>query len=202
MSTHLLDRIDYWATVCPNRVAVQSGSQTITWQDLITRANTLAVWLHQEFASVPGPVAVRGHKEPEMLVAFLAAVKSGRAYVPMDASIPEQRTAKIIEGSAAVVVLTPERVQEIISQTPRKETTPLKRVQQDDPFYLLFTSGSTGEPKGVVITLRNLTAFTDWLLAEHEFTAQGEVFLNQAPFSFDLSVMDLYGSLLTGGTLA
>ncbi len=202
MSTHLLDRIDYWATACPNRVAVQSGSQTITWQDLITRANTLAVWLHQEFASVPGPVAVRGHKEPEMLVAFLAAVKSGRAYVPMDASIPEQRTAKIIEGSAAVVVLTPERVQEILSQTPRKETTPLKRVQQDDPFYLLFTSGSTGEPKGVVITLRNLTAFTDWLLAEHNFTAQGEVFLNQAPFSFDLSVMDLYGSLLTGGTLA
>ena len=137
-----------------------------------------------------------------MLVAFLAAVKSGRAYVPMDASIPEQRVAKIIEGSQAVVVLTPERVREVLSQPPRVETTPLRRVQEDDPFYLLFTSGSTGEPKGVVITLRNLTAFTDWLLAEHDFTPQGEVFLNQAPFSFDLSVMDLYGCLLTGGTLA
>jgi D-alanine--poly(phosphoribitol) ligase subunit 1 len=53
-----------------------------------------------------------------------------------------------------------------------------------------------------VITLENLTSFTDWLLGEHQFEEQGETFLNQAPFSFDLSVMDVYGSLLSGGTLA
>src|SRR5262249_25342950 len=62
-------------------------------------------------------------------------------------------------------------------------------------------SGSTGEPKGVIITLACLEHFTSWMLAEQQFSKHAEVFLNQAPFSFDLSVMDLYCSVTTGGRL-
>ena len=76
---HLLDRIDHWAALCPERLAVWSGARTLTWAALVSQSDTLALWLEAELEGRPGPVAVHGHKEPEMLVAFLAAAKCGRA---------------------------------------------------------------------------------------------------------------------------
>ena len=195
---HLLDRIDHWGRTAPDRVAHRSNDRTLTYGELLARSAALAAWIESELGVSRAPVAVHGHKEPEMLISFLAAVKSGRPYVPIDISIPAQRVERIIETAGAALVLTPQRVAELA--TERREAD-LRRVENEDPFYILFTSGSTGEPKGVVITLANLTHFVNWMLAEQRFTELGDVFLNQAPFSFDLSVMDLYPSLVTGGTL-
>jgi D-alanine--poly(phosphoribitol) ligase subunit 1 len=133
-----------------------------------------------------------------MLIAFLGAVKSGRPYVPIDLAIPEQRAQRIEQSSGAALVLTPDSVAEF---TDEPQPAPARRVSGEDPFYILFTSGSTGEPKGVIITHNNLTAFVKWMMGEQPFVMNGETFLNQAPFSFDLSVMDLYLSLYSGGTL-
>jgi D-alanine--poly(phosphoribitol) ligase subunit 1 len=135
-----------------------------------------------------------------MLVAFLAVLKAGRAYIPIDVSWPEARVAQVEKTSACALVLTPARVREILAQ-PAPAAIPFSVRRPDDPHYIIFTSGSTGEPKGVVITSRNLATFLEWMTAEQRLAPAGEVFLNQAPFSFDLSVMDLYLSLTTGGTL-
>jgi D-alanine--poly(phosphoribitol) ligase subunit 1 len=133
-----------------------------------------------------------------MLIAFLGAVKSGRPYVPLDTVFPQQRIDKILAISRPALLLTPEDVAKLSSSAP---FVPATRVQRDDPFYILFTSGSTGEPKGVIITLGCLEHFVAWMLGEQKFVPLGETFLNTAPFSFDLSVMDLYCSLTTGSTL-
>lgn len=194
----IIDRIDRAAQDFPEKVAYVSGDRTLTYGELAQKSEALAGYFAATFPNDNSAVAVIGHKEPEMLIAFLGAVKSGRAYVPIDASIPAQRATRIVQRSGASAVLTPAQ---IAALAHKRVSVKPRRVELEDPFYIIFTSGSTGEPKGVVITLRCLTTFLEWMLQEQGFINGGETFLNQAPFSFDLSVMDLYLSLATGGTL-
>lgn len=195
---NLIERIDHWGEVTPRKVAQVSGDRSLTYGALRTRSDSVASYLVRTLRNDGSPVAVLGHREPEMLIAFLASVKAGHPYIPIDTALPSHRIAKIIASAGAKVVLTPE------SMAATKEVrTPLRYpgLNPADPYYIIFTSGSSGEPKGVSITLDCLTTFVDWMLAEHSFLTSEETFLNQAPFSFDLSVMDLYLSLVTGGTL-
>ena len=195
---NLIERIDHWSAVAPETVAHISADRSLTYGELRRRSDTLAVYLIDRFGNDDrSPIALLGHREPEMLIAFLGVVKSGRPYVPIDTALPQQRIDKIVATSRAAALLSAQDVAQFSRREIRGNTT---QVKKDTPFYILFTSGSTGEPKGVIITLACLEHFVSWILAEQRFS-KGEVFLNQAPFSFDLSVMDLYCSLATGSTL-
>jgi D-alanine--poly(phosphoribitol) ligase subunit 1 len=195
---NLIERIDRWAAVAPETTAHISDGRTLTYSELRRHSDALACHLTERLGEDHRPIAVLGHREPEMLIAFLGTVKSGRPYVPLDTAFPQQRIDRILETSRTALVLTPK---DILQFSASQVGGPARGVTGDEPFYILFTSGSTGEPKGVIITLASLEHFITWMLAEQRFTELGEVFLNQAPFSFDLSVMDLYCSLATGGTL-
>lgn len=198
----LLDRIRAVAVDYAERTAhIGSEGRSISYRELWGRACALAEKIKEQTLGKSGPVVVRGHKEPEMLAGFLGSVISGRAYIPLDVSLPEARVERIIETAAPVAVLDATQIAQLSVEWETHVGSNAPQAADADPFYIIFTSGSTGDPKGVIITHGCLTAFVDWMLAEQSIARGSEVFLNQAPFSFDLSVMDLYLSLVTGGTL-
>jgi len=199
---HLIERIDKWSIQSPERPAHLSGGRCLTYGELARQSNILAGWLESRMPGDTSPIAVFGHKEPEMLVAFLAAIKAGHPYIPIDTAAPAQRVEAILKVAEVRECLTPGQVAAFVQENESVPfPQPALRRDPSIPWYIIFTSGSTGEPKGVVITTGCLESFLDWMLAEHPFRTQEETFLNQAPFSFDLSVMDLYACLLTGGAL-
>lgn len=198
----ILDRVHYWSEVAPEHPAHCSEGRSLSYLELEQNSDALAATLSVGQPENHAPVVVVGHKEPEMLVGFLAAVKSGHPYIPIDISTPNQRIEKIIEISQAAVCLTPIKIKEqLAGLTGLVPAYRPRKISREDPWYIIYTSGSTGEPKGVVITTACLESFVEWMVREQCPREQNEVFLNQAPFSFDLSVMDMYLSLVTGGTL-
>lgn len=194
----------------PERTAFIAASGTLTYEELWERSGRLASYIDEAAAENRDPVMVYGHKSPYMPVCFLACVRSGRAYCPVDISMPEERIRDIAAeaGSPLILVaermpyeaggmITPEKMDEIIRTYP--EISPDKAVCGDEVFYIIFTSGSTGRPKGVQITEKNLDSFVSW---SADLFGEPGVFMNQAPYSFDLSVMDTYTALTSGGTVA
>jgi D-alanine--poly(phosphoribitol) ligase subunit 1 len=194
----IIERIDRWGRMTPDRAAYIGGGRTLSYGELCHRSDALAGRLA---ASLPAgsPVVVLGHKEPELLTAYLGAIKSGRAYVPVDTAVPPQRIERIETASGAALTLTPEKIAEL---SEGREPAPPFRLHTYDHYYIMFTSGSTGEPKGVPITYGCLQSFLGWIMAEHAFEEGWEVFLNVVPYSFDVSLMDTYPALVTGGTVA
>lgn len=193
-----------------------AGGRALTYAQLNKYSDRLAVWLHRlngqksDTDRSARPIAVYGHKDPLMLVCFLGAAKSGRAYCPLDISMPEGRVRDTIQALEPEVTFDLENdidsLMNIINDPQNAETEydPNWAVSGNQTFYIIFTSGSTGKPKGVKISADCLNNYLDWScgLGSPMEEKHGKIFLNQAPFSFDLSVMDTYTCLACGGTLA
>ncbi|MFY4774406.1 D-alanine--poly(phosphoribitol) ligase subunit DltA [Metabacillus sp. RGM 3146] len=212
----LYNQITYWAETKPTLPVFINETGTLTYEELFKQSAALSVFLEEMLGDDPSPVLIYGHMQLAMLPCFIGTVKSGRAYIPVDSSIPLERVQKIIEDSdtkailalsslpfeitAQKFVITSTNLEERFRQYEGRSLPHHKEVRGDDTFYIIYTSGSTGNPKGVQISYDNLIYFSEWLIKDFHLE-NNQRFLNQAPFSFDLSVMDLYPGILTGGTL-
>ena len=211
---NILGKIKERSISNPTKIAFHSRFGEITYSQLWNNSDRLAAWLNDKLENNKKPVVVFGHKDPMMLVCFLACAKSGRAYCPVDISMPEDRINAIIDAVDNTLVLATEPLERsgyyiadkgIIESGMNYDTVISEDCwnKPEDIFYIIFTSGSTGKPKGVQITDENLSRYVDWSenLGDDVSVKNGAVFMNQAPFSFDLSVMDTYTSMASGCTL-
>jgi D-alanine--poly(phosphoribitol) ligase subunit 1 len=194
----LLACIDRWGREEPSRVAFD-GSGRLTYGELRRGARRLAAHLRSVTAERSSPVAIVGHKEPDVITGMVASALAGLAFVPIDSTLPIARREHIRKLAGGPITLTPDLIQRLIDQAV--PGVPMRWAPDGArPFYVMFTSGSTGDPKGIVITYGNLRHFLTWMLGEHAPTSD-DVFLNVVPYSFDVSVMDTWLALATGARI-
>ena len=187
-----------------NKIAYIVGDKSITYKELWDKANIYGDLLKREGNS---PVILYGQKEIEMVIAILACIISGRAYVPLGLCTPLFRIKKIIEMTKSSIMITGEKINieginvsnlEGLHKYANNEIND----NDNDIIYIIFTSGSTGEPKGVPISKKNLSNFVNWISKIKPLCDYKSIsVLNTASFSFDLSVADFYYSLCNGHTL-
>lgn len=212
----MLSNIEDIALTNPDAVAFEAPDRVMTYGELLLQSEQIAAFLGGLHLPAGSPILVYGHMEPEMPAAFLGSVKAGHPYIPIDTSIPLERIVKIIESSKAALMInvannplmfanseiTIVTVADTLEQQAEKPAQSNRDnwVRDDENFYIIYTSGSTGNPKGVQISANNLQSFVNWMISD--FPISGRLrFLNQAPFSFDLSVMDLYPAFASGGSV-
>lgn len=210
----LIETVDYYGVKYKNKVAYIDDENFLTYYQLKRNSDCLAQWLIDIYGRENTPIIIYGHKEVEMICSFIGTVKSGHSYVPIDSSLPKERVKDIVETSGAKLIIAIEELPVVIEELKIVSLQELKDifnnynisslsndyyVKNHEVYYIIFTSGSTGKPKGVQITLECLESFISWAM---EFCGNGEkIFMNQAPFSFDVSVMDTYVALNTASTI-
>ena len=211
----MIEAIEHFAQVQPDFPVYDILGQVHTYGDLKKDSDSLAAQIDRLGLPDKSPVVVFGGQEYEMLATFVALTKSGHAYIPIDSHSALERVAAIVEvaepsliiaindfplADVAAPIFSAEQV-----QTAFREGAPYELshpVQGDDNYYIIFTSGTTGKPKGVQISHNNLLSFTNWMITDKEFaTPARPQMLAQPPYSFDLSVMYWAPTLALGGTL-
>ncbi len=163
------------------------------------------------------PVVVYLNKSVKVLASFMGIAYTGNFYSPIDIDMPAQRVNRILEVLEPEVVITTKELKEEFAKFDYKgayliyeDISPIDKSEaveeatakiiDTDLLYVLFTSGSTGMPKGVCITHRGVIDYTDWVTETFEITSE-DSFGNQAPFYFDNSILDIYSAMKTGATV-
>ncbi|MGI5499876.1 amino acid adenylation domain-containing protein [Lentzea sp. CA-135723] len=196
----------------PGAEAVAGDGASLTYAQLDARANRLAHHLLRLGVSAEEPVALLLSRSPEIVVAELAVLKAGGAYVPLDVRAPADRLALLLKENGAGIVLTDQAWHATAAQihdgpvvvldaddlTAEPSTAPDVVVHPDQLAYVMYTSGSTGVPKGVAVRHRDVTD----LVRDRRFArpAHDRVLLHSAP-AFDATTYELWVPLLRGGAV-
>jgi amino acid adenylation domain-containing protein len=196
----------------PEKTALEFGDSRLTYRELNARANRLAWVLREKGVGPEVMVGLCAERSFEMIIASLAIIKAGGAYVPLDAEYPRARLDYMLNDTRAPIVLAQPHLIALLPETNAR-IIPLEPgnadIEHDDSdfdsgatadslAYVMYTSGSTGSPKGVCITHRNIVR----LVKNCGYAKmEDETFFQFAPIGFDAATFEIWGPLLNGGRL-
>lgn len=216
MQNHVLDYLEGTVKRVPDKIAFANESEGLTFAQVYQQHRAIATFLADK-GIYKEPVVVFMNKHPKTIVAFFGAIAGGNFYVPIDEEMPRVRIDLILDNLKPRAIICDEQTQEIAKtfnfegeiylydemiKTPVDEAR-LQHIHDvaidTDPIYVVFTSGSTGIPKGVVACHRSVLDYIEQLSETLEF-GEDTVFGNQTPLYFDACLKELYPTLKFGAT--
>ena len=216
MQNHVLDYLTDIVRVKPDKLAFSNGEEGLTFREVYDQSRSIGAFLAQKGA-YNQPVVVFMNKHPKEVTAFFGVITGGDYYVPIDEEMPASRIQLILDNVQAPVMICDEKTAEKargfdfggeiaiydeIAATP-EDPEALKsiydRAIDTDPIYIVFTSGSTGVPKGVAACHRSVLDYIEQLSETLGF-GEDTVFGNQTPLYFDACLKELYPTLKFGAT--
>ncbi|MCM0582978.1 D-alanine--poly(phosphoribitol) ligase subunit DltA [Weissella diestrammenae] len=212
---NMIATIDGYAQTQPDRVVYDVLGEQHTYAQLKQHSDAIAQMIDEMNLAPKQPVMVFGGQEYAMIATFIGLTKAGHAYIPVDINSANERLTNILTiGEPAAVIAVddlPIAIDDVPVVTPDMLAQAMQvpvdysvdhAVLEDDTYYIIFTSGTTGKPKGVQISHRNLLSFVNWIITDDAFALPEQPkMLAQPPYSFDLSVMYWAPTLATGGTM-
>jgi amino acid adenylation domain-containing protein len=196
----------------PEAMAVIDSNEQLTYRQLNARANKLAHWIRNQGVGPEVMVSVFLERSVQTLVSIIAILKAGGVYVPLDSSYPSAHLAFVLSDTKSPVVITEQRLlpklppfkgtticldsqQHLLTQY--SEVNPNKTTVPDNAAYVMYTSGTTGRPKGVIVAQRQLLNRCAWMWRSYPFGV-GEVACQRTTANFSVSIWEFLGALLQG----
>lgn len=216
MQNHVLDYLDHNVQMKFDKIAFSNGTESMTFGEVYEQSRSIGTFLSKNNI-YKKPVIVFMNKHPKEVTAFFGVIRGGNFYVPIDEEMPAQRIQLILQNVQPEIIICDEDTQKVAQQfafegrivlydaikdTPADEEA-LREIYDrsidTDPIYIVFTSGSTGVPKGVAACHRSVIDYIEQLSETLEFN-ENTVFGNQTPLYFDACLKELYPTLKFGAT--
>lgn len=217
MASIVTDYLDSAAKYNPNKIAYVDSNRELTFKHLQDNSYRIASFLLNKKIS-KSPIAIYFNKNVDTIEALMGVAYSGNFYTIIDKKMPIDRVKKILNTLSPKLIITDDSSNDSIATlldgyeiTTYKEMMNAKidlpqimqtkkKICDSDVLYVLFTSGSTGIPKGVVIPHKGVITYTEWCANEFKFDER-TIFGNQTPFYFSMSVLDIFQTLRNSATM-
>lgn len=213
----ILQQLENYKNRFPDKIAFADEKNSFTYKTFVENSKKIACEILNKIQGKNQPIAVFDNRDVYTLTAMFGALFSGNYYVVLDSHSPADRLQKIVSTLNPSIFLCSQENTDLVSVLNIPESLTIyintvncetdekllslvySKIISTDPAYALFTSGSTGMPKGTVLSHGNILAYIEWFTKQFDVT-EDTIFANQTPFYFSMSVSDIFGTVYTCAT--